>query len=478
MAKLSNECYPLMLSIVGTAPFASALTHPILVMLRFDSIDWRAITIFIVLWFGFSEICFLILQSSQGAAVHRLGTFSFQYEKSLTLLWAPSCIAQVGVLLTRNPWSSGDGPSHLQLLRALQSQGPYFLNPFQHLTELPGPPYPQSLHVLVLTISKLVGDSYLTDTTLMLLGLYGGFCLPFTLHLYGRMKLGQLVPDHTLLVISLMLAPLLTYKLSLGTFSALLAIPSSLFLATVIGEVKIEWAKIALINFGILLLLNIHPSGVVSLVFLIKWNQWKNNRSIRNLIGVLAFSLTIFVLLSRFTNLLHFGYLVSTWQVSQRNELFEVQSSEITSGVIRTLWKLLTLESPTPILSLFVAILGWYSLTGALLARNPDVTKTVFAVVMFGLSYLSGIPNSLGQLTGLSTLLYYSTPQRFVYIPIILMFVLTINQFSLHMQFERRSNFTSVYLIKKLGRSPFLSALFHVMWTVSVILVWLTLPPR
>jgi len=447
-------------------------------MVRFDSIDWLAITIFIVLWFGLSEICFLILQSSRGAAVNRLGTLSFQYKKSLALLWALSCIAQFGVLVTRNPWSSGDGPSHLQLLRALQSQGPYFLNPFQHLTELPGPPYPQSLHVLVLTISKLVGDSYLTDTTLMFLGLYGGFCLPFILHLYGRMKLGQLVPDHTLLVISLMFAPLLTYKLSLGTFPALLAIPSSLFLATVIGEVKIEWAKIALITFGTLLLLDIHPSGVVSLVFLIKWNQWKNNWSIRNLISVLVFLLTIFVWLSRFPNLLHLGDLVSTWQVSQRNQLFEVQSSEIASRVIETLWKLLTLESSTPILSLFVAILGWYSLTVSLLARNPDVTKTVFAVVMLGLSYLSGIPNSYGQLAGFPTLLHYSTPQRFVHVPIILMFVLTINQFSLHLKFERRSNFTSVYLIKKLGRSPFLSALFHVIWTASVILVWLTLPPR
>jgi len=186
-------------------------------MLQIDGFDWRAITIFIVLWCGFTEICFLVLRSSYGAAVRRFDTVSFLHKQRLAGLLALSLTAPVVILLTRDPWVMGDGSSHREILTALQSEGPYFLNPFMHVTGLPGPPYPQSFHVLLVLFSKLFGVNYVTDIALMLLGQYGGFCLPFILNLYGRKKFRHSVFDHTIFLISLMFASVLTYDLSLGT---------------------------------------------------------------------------------------------------------------------------------------------------------------------------------------------------------------------------------------------------------------------
>lgn len=245
-----------------------------------------------------------------------------------------------------------------------------------------------------------------------------------------------------------------------------------------IGEVKVEWVKTHLIIIGMLLLLNIHPSGVASLVFLLNWSKPRKALSIRRLIRVCSVYLMTLVLLFRSRNSIHLTDLVSTWRFSQRNVLFDIESSEIATRVIETLWGLLTLESSAPIFNFVVGILGWYVFFVSLLARNLDMAKGVFAVAILALSYLSGIPNSLGQLAGLPTLLFYSTPQRFIHVPILLMFILALNRCSLRAKTDRRLNHLDIYQIKCFGRFPILSALLGVMWVLSMLRVWITLPPR
>lgn len=449
---------------LGTAPPAAAFTHFTVVTLKLQTISSLAFSIFITSWCGFSAASIWILDKSSEERIQFFPQPSTISRCWLAILWLLSLGTQCFIALKIYPWNLGDGASHAQILSSLQLPGPFSMSPFEHVG-VPGPPYPQAFHLLILLLAIPFGNEFVTPITQIVIGIYGSFVLPFVLYLYAKTSLKQSLPERWMLPISLVFSSALTFDIAHGTFPTMMVIPIGLLVASLIASSQARWLKITVFLISSFLMLGIHPLGIPSLVLLINWKRFWGG----------LFGVGVLLLLTR-TTYSYFPYSDSFFDrllTSQVNFSAETSLWTIINGAGSTVSRLLTFEGPILGLNTVAGFVGWYVLGLSLSRRDYFTIRTFIVTALLLTTYLSGLPGVVGQLASIPTLLWYSTPVRFIHVPISLVFLCVANWLSVHQKNREHLSIRQPWTLESPAIVSLVPTALVLLWNLSLVSRWL-----